>query len=145
MWNNNAEQDLYVLDKEGFELWQESTGPLTLVEGFWKLNKQVPQVAPIAKRAPSDFLHGERNFYCPCDKFDLFDSTVKHSTYCELPMSKCIEKSVNFVDYGNEKVSLKKVYSKSSVSQITYEEAYKLCDESLKNVTSLNNLVMTGN
>ena len=25
------------------------------------------------KRSPEDFLKGERNYYCPCDDFDLFD------------------------------------------------------------------------
>jgi hypothetical protein len=142
MWNNNTNQDLYVLDKEGYKLWQQTKGPLTLVENFWKLNKQVPAITSIAKRAPSDFLHGERNFYCPCDTFDLFDTAIKHATYCQFPMSKCIEKSVNFIDYDNNNIASKR--SVSSVSSFTYEEAYKLCEESLKNITVVAHLIETG-
>lgn len=46
------------------------------------------------KRSPSDFLKGERNYYCPCDEFNLFEQGVlsTRDSYCQTSMSQCVEK-----------------------------------------------------
>lgn len=54
------------------------------------------------KRCPECFLMAERGIYCPCDDFNLFDTTnynlenPNRSTYCKIPMFNCIEKYLKF-------------------------------------------------
>ena len=46
------------------------------------------------KRCPECFLKSEKNFYCPCDGFNLFNNTNSHldrTEYCEVSMSECVE------------------------------------------------------
>ena len=54
----------------------------------------------VNKRCPECYTISERSFYCPCDEFDMFDTTNynlpfaenNRTTFCKVPMYQCIEK-----------------------------------------------------
>ena len=93
------------------------------------------------KRSPDDYLKGERNFYCPCDDFDLFnqESNINRDTYCDVPMSKCVERAM---DNRFRSFSPKKIINQETKS-FTYEQAEKYCTEALRNNTGLSLLIDT--
>ena len=52
------------------------------------------------KRCPECFLRAEKNFYCPCDGFNLFNRTNANlhiNEYCENTMSQCVEEYSSFL------------------------------------------------
>ncbi|RNA24022.1 von Willebrand factor D and EGF domain-containing -like [Brachionus plicatilis] len=95
MWDNNKNQELYVLDKNGII---QFTSDVTLARDFWKLHSRYNKDVKIEKRCPECNLMAERAIYCPCDEFDMFDTTnynieyPNRTTYCKVPMFDCIKK-----------------------------------------------------
>ena len=141
LWNGNVSSDLYTLDKNGYT----TTTDLSTFEQFWKLNSKYGKKVEVtgdSKRSPMDFLNGERNFYCPCDDFNLFEQNVLESrdTYCKTPMSECVERAVGFEVVSRQAAKREFTAEKA----FTYEDAIKFCNDSLTSNEAIARLISLG-